>query len=327
MEFGFYLPTRGPLSTPEHMTALAAKGEELGYGYVAVTDHVVVPRSVESKYPYTDQGDWPAARFGDFHDQLTVLAYLAGQTSTARLLTSVMVAPHRTPVLTAKMLSTIDVLSHGRLTVGVGAGWCKEEFEAVGAPPHAERGKVTDEYVRVFRELWSADDPEFHGDYADFADITCLPRPIQQPGPPIWVGGESKPALRRVVRVGDGWLPIAHNPNFPLDTRERYETALGDLGRLAEDAGRSLDGIELAFFIMQWGSEPGDPLPPMGTNGPATDGNRRLMTGSAEQMAEDVKALERLGVKALTLSFERSGLSETMDCMEAFARDIIPLAA
>lgn len=327
MEFGFYLPTRGPLGTPEHMTALAAKGEELGYGYIAVTDHVVVPRGVDSRYPYTDEGDWPAGRFGDFCDQLTVLAYLAGRTGSARLLTSVMVAPHRPPVLAAKMLSTIDILSRGRLTVGVGAGWCKEEFEAIGAPPHKERGKVTDEYIRVFRELWSAEDPEFHGDYADFADIAFLPRPVQQPGPPVWIGGESRPALRRVVRLGDGWLPIAHNPNFPLDTRDRYEAALDGLARLAGEAGRRIDDVDRAFFIMRWGSEPGDPLPPLGTDGPATDGNRRLMTGSAEQMAADVAALEGLGVKVLVLNFERPGLSETMDGMEAFARDVGPLAA
>ncbi len=327
MEFGFYLPTRGPLSAPDRMTALAAKGEELGYGYIAVTDHVVVPRNVDSTYPYTDEGDWPAGQVGDFHDQLTVLAYLAGRTGSARLLTSVMVAPHRAPVLTAKMLSTIDVLSGGRLTVGVGAGWCREEFEALGAPPHAERGRVTDEYVRVFKELWTADDPEFHGDYADFADIAFQPKPVQKPHPPIWIGGESGPALRRIVRVGDGWLPIAHNPNFPLDTRERYAAGLDRLERLAGEAGRSMDGIGRAFFIMRWGSEPGDPLPPMGTDGPATDGNRRLMTGTAEQMASDIAALEGLGVKALMLNFERPDLSRTMERMEAFARDVAPLAA
>ena len=267
----------------------------------------------------------PLGRAGDFYDQLSVLAYLAGQTKSARLLTSVMVVPHRAPVLTAKMISTIDVLSSGRVTVGAGAGWCKEEFDAIGAPPHAERGKVTDEYIRVFKELWTNENPEYHGDYADFADISCLPRPVQDPHPPIWVGGESKAALRRVARVGDGWYPIAHNPNFPLDTRKRFQAALDILDGFAQEEGRGLDELDLGLFIMRWGSEPGDAQPPMGTDGRATDGNRRLMTGSAEQMAADIKALERLGVKALNLSFERPSLSETMDCMEAFARDIISL--
>ena len=325
MEFGFYVPTRGPLSAPENMTALATKGEELGFGYMAITDHVVVPRSVESTYPYSDGGDWPAGRDGEFFDQLSVMAYLAGQTKTARLLTSVMVLPHRAPVLTAKMLSTIDVLSGGRVTVGAGAGWCKEEFEAIGAPPHAERGKVADEYIRVFKELWTNEDPEFHGDYADFANITFMPRPVQQPGPPVWIGGEGKAALRRVVRVGDGWYPIAHNPNFPLDTLDRYTAKLDILRDLAGEGGRNFDDIQLGFFIMRWGSEPGDALAPMGTDGPATDSNRRLMSGSAEQMAADIKALEGLGVEALNLGFERPSLAETMDCMEAFIRDVVSL--
>ena len=325
MDIGFYVPTRGPLSAPENMKALVSKGEELSYGYLAIGDHIVVPRNVLSTYPYSDGGDWPAGRDGAIFDQLSVLAYLAGQTKSARLLTSVMVLPHRAPVMTAKMLSTIDVLSGGRVTVGAGAGWCKEELEAVGAPPFAERGKVADEYIRVFKELWTNEDPEFHGDYANFANITFLPRPVQQPGPPVWIGGEGKAALRRVVRVGDGWYPIAHNPNFPLDTLDRYKAALGVLRGLAEEGGRKFDDFQLGFFIMRWGSEPGDAQPPSGTDGPATDDNRRLMSGSAEQMAADITALKDLGVTALNLSFERSSLSETMDCMEAFARNIIPL--
>lgn len=327
MEFGFYVPTRGPLSAPENMKTLVARGEELGFGYLAFADHVVVPRSVESTYPYSDGGDWPAGRDGEFFDQLSVMAYLAGQTKTARLLTSVMVLPHRAPVLTAKMLSTIDVLSGGRVTVGAGAGWCKEEFEAVGAPPHAERGKVADEYIRVFRELWTNPDPEFHGDYADFADITFMPRPIQKSGPPVWIGGEGKAALRRVVRVGDGWYPIGHNPNFPLDTLERFTAKLGTLRELCEEGGRNFDELQIGYFIQRWGSEPAEALPPMGTDDPASDGNRRLMSGSAEQMAADVKALRELGLTTLNLSFERPTLEGTMDCMEAFMRDVAPLAA
>lgn len=326
MEFGFYVPTRGPLSAPENMKMLVTKGEELGFGCLAITDHVVVPRNVDSTYPYSDEGDWPAGRDGEFFDQLAVMAYLAGQTSTARLLTSVMVLPHRTPVLTAKMLSTIDVLSDGRVTVGAGAGWCKEEFEAIGAPPHAERGKVSDEYIRVFKELWTNENPEFHGDYADFANITFMPRPVQKPSPPVWIGGESKAALRRVIRVGDGWYPIAHNPNSPLDTLERYSTSLDMLRELSEQDGRNFDNIDLGFFIMRWGSEPSEALPPMGVASSAAGNSRRLMSGSAEQMAEDIKALGDLGVTTLNLNFERPSLSETLDCMESFAHHIVPLA-
>ncbi len=323
MDFGFYVPTRGPLSTPDNMKALVAKGEELGFGYIAISDHVVVPRSVESTYPYSDGGDWPAGRDGEFFEQLSVMAYLAGQTTSARLLTSVMVLPHRAPVLTAKMLSTIGVLSSGRVTVGAGAGWCKEEFEAIGAPFHAERGKVADEYIRVFKELWTNKDPEFHGAYADFADITFMPRPVQQPGPPIWIGSEGKAALRRVIRVGDGWYPTANNPKFPLDTLDRYKARLGDLRGLADEGGHNFDDLQLGLFIQGWGYEPGDPLLPRDKDGPVPNDNRCLMSGSAEQMATDIESLKDLGVTALILGFERSSLSETMDGMEAFVQDIL----
>ena len=325
MEFGFYVPTKPPLNTSDSMKALVSKGEELGYGYLAVGDHIVVPKSVESTYPYSDGGDWPAGRSGEVLEPLSMLAYLAGQTSTARLLTSVIVVPHRPPVITAKMLSTIDTLSGGRLTVGCGAGWCEEEFESVGAPPYAERGKVTDEYIRVFKELWTREDPEFHGEYADFSNITFLPRSLQNPHPPIWIGGESKTAMRRVVRVGDGWFPFGHNPRFPLDTLDRYKAGLDTLRGLAEENGRDFRELQQAYVLMRWGSAPGDALPPMESDGPATDANRRLMSGSIEQMAHDIKALESLGVTALILVFERPTLSESLDCMEAFARDVIPL--
>ena len=223
------------------------------------------------------------------------------------------------------MLSTIDVLSGGRLTVGCGAGWCEEEFESVGAPPYVDRGKVTDEYIRVFKELWTREDPEFHGDYADFSDIAFLPRSLQDPHPPLWIGGESKAAMRRVVRVGDGWFPFGHNPRFPLDTLDRYKAGVDTLRGLAVENRRDLQNIQLAYVLMRWGSAPGDALPPMGTDGPATDVNRRLMSGSTEQMAGDIKALEELGVTALIVVFERPSLSESLDCMEAFARDVIPL--
>ena len=141
MEIGFYVPTRGPLSAPENMSALARKGEALGFDFLSMTDHLVVPRSRVSDYPYTRDGDWLPGRFGDFVDQLTAMAFVAALTDSIGLLTSVLVLPHRSPVPTAKALASIDYLSGGRLSVGCGAGWMKEEFEALGAPPHAERGR------------------------------------------------------------------------------------------------------------------------------------------------------------------------------------------
>src|SRR5215472_18980800 len=163
MQIGFNIPVTPPLGTPATMTRLAVEGEAIGYDYACISDHVVEPADIHSHYPYSDSGEFPKASRGERQEQLTAIAYLAGKTSRLRFLTSVMVVPHRPAVLTAKMLATIDVLSGGRLIVGVGAGWLKEEFEALGTPPFAERGKVTDEYLEAFRELWTKPEPRFEG--------------------------------------------------------------------------------------------------------------------------------------------------------------------
>jgi len=215
MEFGFGVPTRGPLATPEDITDIAAAGEAMGFSHVYVNDHVVVPRAVGSKYLYSDTGDWPGGRFGEAMELVVLLAFLASATSRLRLLSSVMVVPYRNPVVTAKMLATIDVLSGGRITVGCGAGWMSEEFEAVGTPPFTERGRVVDEYLDIFRAIWTENDPAFEGAYAEFSNIGVLPHPVQDPHPPIWIGGEGGAALRRVARRGDGWYPVGYNPRQP----------------------------------------------------------------------------------------------------------------
>src|ERR1700745_4522741 len=161
MQFGFGAPVSGPLSTPENLARIAVEGEAMGYDYATSSDHVVIPRDIEAKYPYSDTGEFPSRSRGDRHEQLTAVAFIAGKTSRLRLVTSVTVVPHRPPVLLAKMLATIDVLSKGRLTFGIGSGWMREEFEALGVPPFPERGAVTDEYLNGCRELWANADAHF----------------------------------------------------------------------------------------------------------------------------------------------------------------------
>ena len=197
MLIGFNLPLSGPTASPAMLARLAAEGEAIGYDYAAISDHIVEPTDIHARYPYTESGEFPASSRGERHEQLTVIAYLAAKTSRLKFLTSVMVAPHRPAVLTAKMLATIDVMSGGRLIVGVGAGWLKEEFAAIGAPPFAERGAATDEYLMAFRELWTKDKPRFDGRFVKFANILFAPKPEQKPCPALWVGGESGPAMRR----------------------------------------------------------------------------------------------------------------------------------
>jgi probable F420-dependent oxidoreductase len=219
-------------------------------------------------------------------------------------------------MFTAKALATIDVLSHGRVTVGCGVGWMDEEFKAVGAPPFAERGKVTDEYLRIFKTLWTEDDPRFEGKYARFQNISFLPKPVQKPYPPLWIGGESPAALRRVVALGDAWYPIGSNPEFPLDTLERYTQALSRLRDEAGRANRDPASIELAYWA-NWYKE--------GRANTLDNGQRQLFTGSDADVAGDIAAFRSLGVRHLLFNFVRSTLSESLSATERFAAQVLPL--
>ena len=317
MEFGFGVPSRGPLASLENIVALAQKGEELGFDIITVSDHIVVPNEIDSIYPYNDTGEFTSSQSGEYMEQLTTIAYLAGVTSRIRLLTAVMVLPHRSPVLTAKMLATIDVLSQGRLIVGCGVGWMEEEFEAIGAPPYAERGAVGNEYLRVFKELWTSDDPSFDGEYASFSNIAFAPKPVQQPHPPLWIGGESPPALRRAGQLGDAWYPICSNPQFPVGTLEQFADYQARVRRHAERAGRDTDELDFAYSV-NWFDD---------TQEQVVEGERRILTGSPTQVAADIDALEDLGVNHLMLNFQGSDLEETFELLARFTEGVRPLTA
>lgn len=313
MNFGFDIPTRGPLASPEMITAIAQKGEALGFGTAYVNDHIVVPRDIASRYPYSEAGDWPGGRFGEAMDILSMLAFLASATSSVRLLTSVMVVPYRHPVVTAKMIATIDVLSNGRITIGCGAGWMEEEFVAVGAPPFADRGKSTDEYLKIFREIWTSEVPAYEGAYASFSNIAAEPQPRQSPLP-IWIGGESRPALRRTAALGDGWYPIGYNPRFPLDTLSRFKARLAVLHTEAEAIGRDPKSIALAYNST-WFTGPSEPVD--------VEGERRLFTGDIDCVRADLASLSELGVDSFMFRFTGATMAATEDALTAFAETYI----
>ena len=309
MRYGFYLPTRGGCATPEALEAIVQRGEALGFHSVMIADHVVFPTAIASKYPYTVSGAFPGG--GDALEQLTLMAFVAGRTRTLRLVTSVMILPYRNPVLTAKMLATIDVLSRGRVTVGVGVGWLREEFEALDAPDFERRGAASDEYIRIFKTLWTQDPASFDGEFYRFDALRCVPQPVQKPHPPIWIGGHSAPALRRAARYGDGWHPVGANPAVPLRPSE-LRASLDQLFRLTEAAGRNPSALTISFKAPVYD-------PSVTT---LTGSERRPFSGTPQQIADDIGAYEKAGVSELVFDFRSERLDDALERMERFAQTL-----
>ena len=318
MEFGFGLPTRGPMAAPQSLATLARTGEELGFAIISVSDHVIIPKAINSTYPYNESGTFAGSPSGECLEQLSLLSFLVGVTSSAKLLTSVMVLPHRPPVLTAKMLATIDVLSNGRLIVGCGVGWMREEFEAISAPAYDERGSVGDEYIRAFKELWTSDNPVFEGKYCRFANVAFAPKPVQKPHPPIWTGGESPAALRRAGRLANAWYPIGSNPRFPVGTLAQFAEYAARVKRYATEAGRDPSSLDFAYSANWFNDQQAQTLP---------DGQRRPLTGTPQQIADDIKRYEELGVRHIMVNVQGETQAQTLERMQRFADRIMPLAA
>jgi probable F420-dependent oxidoreductase len=313
MQIGFNAPTSGPLIEPDSLSQIITEGEALGFDYATVSDHIMVPRNLESKYPYTDTGEFPAGTQAAWLEQLATTAFISALTKKLRFVLSVMVVPHRPAVLTAKLLSTIDYLSKGRLTLGIGVGWCWEEFEAIGAAPFEDRGHVTDEWMDACKELWTADFPRFAGKYVKFDDVVFTPKPVQKPIP-IWVGGESAPALRRTVKYAHGWYPVGTNPQFPMNTISRFKTGLERFRGFADKAGRDPSEIAIALRVL---SGPG--VKPRGS----IAGEAEMFTGGDADWVGDIRALKDLGVDAVDVRLNTSSLDATIDNMRRFRDGVL----
>ena len=238
MEFGLHLPHVGPLATREGITAFAQLAEELGFDALWVSDHVVVPRSLDSRYPYSRDGSFPVSPDMPLMEPLATLLFAAAVTERVKLGTTVLVIPMRNPIVTAKQLASLDVLSNGRLILGVGAGWMEEEFKMLGVP-FERRGARTNEYIRLIKALWTEENPSFEGEFWQIKDVGFSPKPLQQPHPPIWTGGHSAPALRRAGRLGDGWHAVGVSPDT---LREQFQ----EVQRHAEKAGRDPASLTLS---------------------------------------------------------------------------------
>ena len=236
MKFGIMFANVLTFVQPEGAVALARTAEENGFESLWTVEHVVVPAGYESQYPYSRDGRMPGGEDVPIPDPLIWLAYVAAATRSIRLATGVLILPQRNPVVLAKETATLDRLSGGRLTLGVGVGWLREEFDAIGVP-FDERGPRADEYVEALRVLWQEPEPTFSGRFVDFQGAKSYPKPAQGTIPVV-VGGHTKVSARRAGRLGDGY--------FPGRARDEELVPLFDeVRRAAKDAGRDPDAIEL----------------------------------------------------------------------------------
>jgi probable F420-dependent oxidoreductase len=296
MKFGVWIPNCRHLATPEIIRNTAVRAEQLGYDSVWVSDHVVVPHENVKNFGET------------IFDPLVTLGVVAGATRTVQLGTTVLIVPYRNPVVTAKMISSLDALSGGRVVFGVGAGWVAAESAMLGVP-FAERGAVTDEYLQAMQELWTSPAPSFAGKYTQFSGLVFEPKPVQKPHPPIWVGGHSKAALRRTAQFGAAWHPI----NRPPDELRRGRT---EIARLCKERGRAVPPV-LTLRNDVRVLRAGEPTPPSAHAG-------RVLAGEPAQLREQLAELADCGVEHLVLEFLATDGRELEDQLTAFAERVRP---
>jgi len=309
MRFGFYLPTRGPLATRRDLLQFLSTAEDVGFNSVMVADHIVVPAAIESAYPYTVKGNFLSK--GECMEQLTLMAFVAAATETLRIVSSVMIVPHRNPVQCAKSIATTDVLSEGRVTVGVGVGWMEEEFKALAAPDFKRRGASTDEYIRIWKKLWTGEAVSHQGEFYSFDELYCQPPPVQRPHPPIWIGGHSNPALRRVARLGDGWHPVGATAASPLPPSEMRQK-LAQLREWTEAEGRDFDKLTISYKAPFYD----EGQPPAGET-------RRLFTGGKQAALDDIAEMADVGVEELIFDFRGDTLDASLSAMRGFAETVM----
>lgn len=315
MDLGIVLFNKGPLASAEHMVSMATRAEALGFDHVVVTEHLVVPMREGDEDQYrtakpsrqvlgSEQGHgWNALR--NYHEPLVTLMFLAGRTQRIRLGTSVMIAPYRNPLVAAKMLATMDVLTGGRVFCGVGSGWWQDEFAALGLADHfTTRGSRTDEYLRIYRALWEQGRASYQGRFHRFENVEFSPKPLQQPLP-IWVGGNSERALRRAAQLGDFWHPLALKRPGQLEP-EAVPEKRRQLERFATEAGRDPAAIGLALRCNA-----------------RTGAGVKGLADATEELRVLSHRFARNGVDSLTFDLPGGSWWEAMDYLEAIAQRVL----
>ncbi|MCU1357098.1 MAG: hypothetical protein JWM89_2516 [Acidimicrobiales bacterium] len=234
MDVGLFVPLGNGNASPEILRAVGRETEERGFESIWVPEHVVLFDEYASSYPYSPDGKFPGGADSGMLEPFTALTYLAAVTDRVRLGSAVCLVPQRNPVYTAKQVTDLDSLSGGRVDFGVGIGWLREEFDALDMP-FERRGQRADDHLAVMKSLWTHETSEYHGELYDLPACRMYPKPVQTPHPPIHVGGESDAALRRVARLGQGWISFNRAPEDMAEPLARLDGILADHGRSRDD--------------------------------------------------------------------------------------------
>jgi len=306
-KFGVFLPVSGRAASRKTLMQAAQQAELLGYDSVWAADRLVMPWKIQTTYPYSKEATFIVPPDRPFFDTLTCLAFLAGCTDKIQLGMSVMVLPYRHPLHWAKIATTIDQLSTGRLIMGVGVGWMEEEFAAMNAP-FKERGKVSDEQLTLLKQLWTDEHITFHGDYYQVDDIAFNPKPFQKPRIPIWIGGEGKFAQRRAAIYGDAWFPYFVRIT-PKELAARFENVRAE----AKNARRNSDEIGLACCL---------PIELTSKDAPQEED---YLKGSIQQVTAAIQKFIDVGVIHIGLQFMIPHYPERQEQIERFAKEALPV--
>lgn len=315
MRFGVAIGNLGAFGDPAGVDAcieVAQAADQLGYDSVWTNDHIVVPTNIESRYPYNETGIFPASPTVRCYEPLVMMSALAAATENAQIGCSVLVIPYRHPAVTAKMLAAADRISGGRIVLGAGVGWMREEFEALNLPPeHFEhRGSVTNEYLRAMKEMWTNSGPSsFHGEYVQFENVGAYPKPAQQGGIPIVVGGNGINAWRRASRWGDGY-------HAAFQSVESLAYEVEGVREACRRDRRDPDELEISMLA---GIRLTDEAWP--------DAERPLLCGTPDDIAADLLDLGKVGLEHLiatpTVSAETQ-LQRVLGGIETMAAEILP---
>jgi probable F420-dependent oxidoreductase len=290
MQIGISLQNNWGIEDVQSIIQLARKAEELGFASVWVHDHVF-----NAAHVFRRIGDKP------YYEPLTLLSYVAAGTQRVGLGTSVLVLPYHNPLRLAKTAATLDVLSGGRLILGVGVGGVAQESEAMGSP-YGERGAITDEAIAIMKELWMKEEPSFSGKYHRFSGMPFSPKPLQKPHIPILIGGNSRAAIRRAVRLGNGWHPFAISP-------EAVGEGINYLREHALRAGREVAEIPVSVSL------------PLGS--PTPRGN--ALGTDPQAMVEQIEAFATIGVQTLVITGNTGNLAEFSPALDRLAREVLPV--